>query len=88
MTAKEKALELVEKFEPFADYNECDAFTQLENMRKNAKHCAVIAIDEIINNIKGIHKLEYASIYTQGQYLDGYEAIEFYEEVKQEIEKL
>ena len=48
MTAKEKAKELIEKFEPYADYQECDVFTERENMLKNAKQCALIAVDEMI----------------------------------------
>jgi hypothetical protein len=48
MTAKEKAKELVEKFEDFADYHDCDVFTQIERLKINAKQCALIAVDEIL----------------------------------------
>ena len=49
MTAKEKAKELIEKFEPFADYNQCGLFTEMERMTINAKKCALISVDEILN---------------------------------------
>ena len=49
MTAKEEARELVYRFMPFSDYNECDVFTQRENQLKNAKQCALICVDEMEN---------------------------------------
>ena len=49
MTPKEKAIELVEKFEPYVDYQEDDCFTEREKMLINAKRCALIAINEMIN---------------------------------------
>lgn len=48
MTPKEKAEDLVDKFSPLADYNECDFFTQRENMHKNAKHIALLCVEEIL----------------------------------------
>jgi hypothetical protein len=44
MIPKEKAEELIEKFESFVDYNECDVFTGRQNMLKNAKQCAFISV--------------------------------------------
>ena len=76
MTPKEKATELFNKFS--LNYYHVT----------NAKQCALICVDEIINNMKLVHKPEYTSIFIQEQYLDLYEAIEYYQEVKQEIEKL
>ena len=73
MTPKGKAIELVESFLPYSDYNECDVFTQRENQLKNAKQCALICVDEMINC---------NTIYMEGCY------IEYWEEVKQEINKL
>lgn len=75
---KEKAKELIEKFEPFADYNECDLLTERETMLKNAKQCASITVDEIIK--------EYGTLPHFGE-LYGFN-IEYWEEVKNEIEKL
>ena len=49
MTAKEEAKELIDRFMPFSDYNECDVFTQRENQLKNAKQCALICVDEMEN---------------------------------------
>lgn len=50
MNAKEKAKELVEKFKSFvhctSSWNEYDDYLELEN----AKQCAKIAVEEIINN--------------------------------------
>ena len=48
MTAKEKALQLVESFEPYADYYSCDEFNQRQRMRINAVTIALISVDEII----------------------------------------
>ena len=69
--AKEKAEELVDKYR-----NSIMSFLS-DNMKDmNAKQCALIAVDEILNieNIKPyiLHK----------------EIIKFYQEVKQEIEKI
>jgi hypothetical protein len=70
MTAKEKAIELIDSFED--DLMECDTYF-LETAKQR---CALKVVDEILNidNIKPyiLHK----------------EIIEFYQEVKQEIEKL
>lgn len=66
MIPKEKANELIDKM----------YFSSLKTTKKDAKNCALIAVNEILNidNIKPyiLHK----------------EIIEFYKEVKQEIEKL
>tara|TARA_R110000850_G_scaffold97089_1_gene202805 strand:- start:303 stop:488 length:186 start_codon:yes stop_codon:yes gene_type:complete len=60
MTPKEKAIELVENM--FA----------LEEMRFDAKRCALICVDEIIKELDNC---------------DCYNQIAHYKEVKQEIEK-
>lgn len=71
MTPKEKAQELVKKYEiqflSFGDY--------LPTIK--AKQCALIAVDEIIYNISGLED----SVWYNN-------ASGFWEEVKQEIEKL
>jgi hypothetical protein len=75
MTPKEKAKELVDRFEEFADDMECNVFTSSENRFKNAKQCALIAVDEILkshNNLYGVNSIK----------------TKFYLEVKQEIEQI
>jgi len=45
MTPKEKALQLVEKFKLYADWNGFEENRALAN----AKQCAIIAVEEILN---------------------------------------
>ena len=71
-SAKEKAIELISKFKPYADYQEDDCFNQIEKMLINAKQCALIAVEEI---------LDIAEFYNDVEFI-------WWEEVKQEIEKL
>tara|TARA_B110000977_G_C10693047_1_gene344293 strand:- start:38 stop:268 length:231 start_codon:yes stop_codon:yes gene_type:complete len=76
MTAKEKAKELVEGF-----YKWVATLDGTENVEfYKAKRCALICVDEIINT--GINQ-DYIK-------QDGYmlSLVEFYTEVKQEINKL
>jgi len=75
MTPKEKAKELVDNFLekiPFADTYIYKDWRK--EMYDKAKQCALIAVDEILNQFYGMLDLEYD--------------IEYWEEVKQEIEKL
>ena len=73
MTPKEKALELVNKFTEYTKvFDDCAGWV---NDEISAKQCALIAVDEIIDNIDGF--LE-ARIW----------ALDYWQEVKQEIEKL
>ena len=65
MTPKEKAIELFDKY---------DSFLYKEYNNLEAKKCALIAVDEILNN-DGFTKFDY--------YLT-----EYWQEVKSEIEKL
>ena len=69
MTAKEKAIELIDKF-----YSISSFFSDLED----AKECALIAVDEIISLSK------IASLRRNNVYME----LEYWQEVKQEIEKL
>ena len=71
MTAKGKAMELVDRLD--------ETLTYLESKSK-AKQCALICVDEIINT--GVNQ-DYIE-------QDGYmlSLVEFYTEVKQEINKL
>jgi hypothetical protein len=73
MTPKEKATELINKFRPHSKYWDCYNDEPLEE--NHAKKCALIAVDEILNNV--LVGIDLAS--TWGNY---------WQEVKQEIEKL
>ena len=80
MTPKEKAKELIEMFIFFASDEETteDGFMYSEAMRIfNAKQCALIAVDEVIN---------------QCRVMDGgfsfEKEMEFWQRVKREIENL
>jgi hypothetical protein len=72
MTAKEKAAELVDKFYPRATSYSSDR----KNQKDNAKQCALIAVDEIINSVV-ITDLTTA----ENQF-------KYWEKVKSELEKL
>jgi len=75
MTAKEKAKELIEKLT--LSSNAQDGSWMCEDL---AKRCALIACDEILKSF---------GTTTGGQsFYVGYNAIQFYQEVKREIEKL
>ncbi len=87
MEAKEKAKELVEKY---ISVNGNSFF---------AKDCALIAVDEILKNFEGLHKPEYCAFDAIGErkftfegeypeHMTGYDMVSYWEEVKQEIEKL
>ena len=82
MTPKEKATELVNKFyfklsnngSLSMGLNSCDA------RHKESIQCALIAVDEILNNF---------GLRTNGQnFYTEYRAVEYYQDVKKEIEKL
>jgi hypothetical protein len=79
MTPKEKAIELISKFKPFADYQEDDCFNQIEKMLINAKQCALIAVDEIDNIYQKLTPKDNPYFYLF--------QLEYWQEVKQEIEK-
>ena len=77
MTAKEKAIDLVNKFREFANGNddESDRFSPAME-KQNGKNCAIIAVDEILLIKKEIWD-DFHSEY-----------FKYWQEVKQEIEKL
>ena len=77
MTPKEKAIELVEKFECYVEYQGDDCFTEREKMLINAKQCALIAVDL---------RLDGDFIFTSIEY--GEDSLEYWQEVKEEINKL
>lgn len=77
MTPKEKATELVDKFKDYVNDFYTDFANQddlIYNIKSNAKECALIAVDEIINVLNG-------ESFSRN-------AIVFWTSVKQEIEKL
>jgi hypothetical protein len=71
MTAKEKAEELLDRYETLGK-----DFTRGVSMREFAKQCALIAVDEILKQC-----WDYRDIDVQASY-------DYWQEVKQEIEKL
>ena len=74
MEAREKARELMQRFnEPTQQWDEVDGFIPHKH---NAKTCALIAVDEILNAIR----------YTDAENDLGY--VGFWNKVKNEIEKL
>ena len=81
MTPKEKAEELVDKFLPFVDWNDLqDDCTNRDWAIRNAKKCALIAVDEIDLLLQNSTPKDdpYANLFS----------LEYWQEVKQEIEKL
>lgn len=56
MTAEEKAKELYEKYLPFVDCGDNRYTTTVQE--QNAKQCALIAVDEIIQLRKGYFSCE------------------------------
>jgi hypothetical protein len=82
MTPKEKAKNLVDKFSEYAhtDFVYIRGGYQAESQLQNAKQCALIAVDEILNyDIKA--KCE-------SQFIIEQKIESYWQEVKQEIEKL
>jgi hypothetical protein len=75
LTPQEKAKELVDKFKTYADWNGFD----LKRGLINAKQCALIAVDEILDIIED-------DGFTFAEYHDK-KTIEYWFEVKQEIER-
>ena len=75
MTPKEKAKELVNTFRV-----EILSFLNDRMKDQNAKRCALIAVDEILNN--------FGSRVGDKTHYCNYLTIQYYLEVKQEIEKL
>jgi hypothetical protein len=75
MTAKEKAKELLNKYFNYADeeyYETTPSWELNKNRKQNAKQCALIAVDEILNQFKWKPS----------------SGLSYWEEVKQEINKL
>jgi hypothetical protein len=80
---KQKAIGLV------INIKELNLSTWINN--EDAKKIALIAVDEIINQLENLHKPEYTTFINyvgKNEIINGYELIEYYKEVKQEIENL
>lgn len=104
MTAKEKVRELIESFYlcmPFKDVKltSCEENPELIIKMEwlSAKQCALIAVDEILKNLEGLHKPEYCAFDAIGErkftfeseypeHMTGYDMIAFWQEVKKQIE--
>lgn len=89
MTPKEKAIELVNRFKGFEMTNENYAIKQV----------AIIVVDEILKNFIGLHKPEYCAFDAIGErkftfegeydeHMTGYDMEAYWNEVKEEINKL
>jgi len=88
MTPKEKAKELVSKY--LRTYPIYDNPTVVISYTNNeAKQCALIAVDEIHEALKQtFHQVHKKTEMTPDLYLSESIAVHYYQEVKQEIEKL
>jgi hypothetical protein len=76
MTPKEKAKELFNKYATYVVMWAGD----INTTHQNCKQCALIAVDEILNNF---------GLTANGQtFYTEYRTVQYYQEVKQEIEKL
>lgn len=73
---KEKAKDLFDKYATYAVMWTGGA----EVEKQNCKQCALIAVDEIINN--------FGTRTTGQEFYTEYRAVEYYQQVKTEIEKL
>jgi len=80
MTPKEKAKELVDKYLCIEEIYNVDLFCDECGINEAAKYCALIAVDEVLNEL-----FEMALV-TGSSYV--HKHIDYYQEVKQEIEKL
>lgn len=79
MEAKEKAKELYEKFRPFA----ASLDEGIAGWHKSAKACAIIAVDEMIDFIS---EMADTACWVDGKFI--HNACDYWNQVKQEIEKL
>ena len=80
MTPKEKAIELYNKF-----YNTSSHPHHIESRKDNAKHCALIAVDELI---KYHDELMDVVRYELPSNIVAVIPYKYWEDVKKEIEKL
>ena len=87
MTPKEKAFELVERYDFISTHDGLDIMDE-ELTMLDRKQCALIAVDEILN--LGLHDVgDYRNDQsTMEDFSTATWYINYWEEVKQEIEKL
>ena len=78
MTHIEKAKDLCKKYLSVLN----------SHFSEEAKECALIDLQNQLNMLYSLHKPEYTTFSIDGVVYDGYELINFYEEVKNEIENL
>lgn len=87
MTPQEKAKELYDKYEKLFLNANADSWS------KEASNCVLMLVDEILNELNQLHKPEYTTFITRyaessgdaGESMDGYEKINFWEDVKDNI---
>ena len=98
MTPKQKANELYMSFRMLQIANE-DEDDETFNPNSRAKQCALICCDKILSIFDGLHKPEYCAFDAIGErkftyngeydtHMTGYDMVEYWNEVKLEIEKL
>jgi hypothetical protein len=75
MTPQQKALQLIDKFE---NYSFMDIDKKISSFN-SAKQCALVAVDEIINTGLLLDSSIYVMVKT---------SLDYWQQVKQEIEKL
>jgi hypothetical protein len=78
MTPKEKAKELVDTFKPNVYIGACEDDDELMELY-HSKQCALIAVDEMIEEIKLLLFINYTLLNDR---------LTYWQQVKQEIEKL
>jgi hypothetical protein len=88
MEAKEKAKELVGRFRDLST-KECDCLEYICICfcigEQEAKQCALICVDEIIKNLKG---MKYIPVMERDEFFSSINIINYWQEVKKEIETL
>jgi hypothetical protein len=84
MTPKEKAKELLDKFISYSYFSDGNnSMNRQYQQEDNAKQCALIAVDEIINSSPARSPINDSS-----DFLAHFKATKYWQEVKQEILKL
>jgi hypothetical protein len=87
MTPKEKAEELLNKFFNYCSY---EWWEGQEGHKENMKQCALIAVEELINEVYSISH-QYTAIYDDKTKFYNYtesKELKFWQEVKNEIKSL
>jgi hypothetical protein len=91
MTPKEKAKDLVDKFNEYTvKAMKYHANGKIDECKEDAIECALIAVDEMIKTAKNVFEHCWNHISWKAQYdiVDMNKYLSYLEEVKQEIEKL